>query len=618
MMAEISWHGGNNYAPTVYLTVTQESQSVTGNCSTVKYSLTISRPSNISSSANKWFSISVNGGEVANGNTTIGGKGDKTISEGTITVYHDGDGSKEISFSFSLQLNITWKEVWLGTAENSGSMRLDTIPRASEITGVSCGVLGEELSVKLDVKSPYFRHELYYRLTPNFWTDWWYYTGATEVVNGAMSFTPGVVDSNYITTSEQSAGEVRVITYNSNWKYIGERKKSFTISVPQDIVPEFSGITCVPTTSGKLGVGFDDKYIQGLSGVKVKFSGLTGAYGSTIRMCEITLNGSTKSAVPADGATECEIVSDVIKATGDITVTAKIYDSRGRSAEKSETIHITEYNIPYLENVYVKRCDADGLVTNSGTYLKCHANVVCKAIDGVETVISVSIKRIRADTYGEPVTVLPDTETIIGAGTVAVSHSYDIKFEVSDTFTDVLKNQNNPIYKEVETDTVLFHGTDGVGGAAIGKYAEYEKAVQIPQDWKYMVGDIPVVDFIIEQGTNSEADSGIVWHYEKWYSGKYVCWGKYTSGDWYYTDSTGIEGLSIAFKSVSLPITLTCEPTAFSSVSMFNFTEWSNASLSYYDHEPDFGEIVVRIYVNTSRVTRDSYSLYLYVIGRWK
>ena len=89
-MASITYNPGiNSVNPTVTLTVTQTSQSVANNTSTVNYSLVINRPSAISSNASKSFSIIINGSTVKSGTTTIGGSGSKTIASGTTTISHN-------------------------------------------------------------------------------------------------------------------------------------------------------------------------------------------------------------------------------------------------------------------------------------------------------------------------------------------------------------------------------------------------------------------------------------------------------------------------------------------------------------------------------------------------
>src|SRR5699024_11707168 len=50
VMASCSFHAGNSYAPTVTLSVWETGHSTSANTSNVSYELSISRPSNVSSS----------------------------------------------------------------------------------------------------------------------------------------------------------------------------------------------------------------------------------------------------------------------------------------------------------------------------------------------------------------------------------------------------------------------------------------------------------------------------------------------------------------------------------------------------------------------------------------
>ncbi|MFY9613024.1 MAG: hypothetical protein WAQ12_05730, partial [Tissierellaceae bacterium] len=83
-MASVTWDPGINPSnPTITMTVTQISQSIPNNTSTVSWSLVLKRPSSISSSVNKAYSVVIDGVTVASGSTLIGGIGDKTIASGT-------------------------------------------------------------------------------------------------------------------------------------------------------------------------------------------------------------------------------------------------------------------------------------------------------------------------------------------------------------------------------------------------------------------------------------------------------------------------------------------------------------------------------------------------------
>lgn len=110
------------------LTVTETATSTANNTSTLSIKLVLKRPSNISSSATKSASCTINGTKYT-WSGTIGGSGDKTLISKTQTVTHDTDGKKTISIAASIVLDITWGGASIGTISSSGTMALSNIPR---------------------------------------------------------------------------------------------------------------------------------------------------------------------------------------------------------------------------------------------------------------------------------------------------------------------------------------------------------------------------------------------------------------------------------------------------------------------------------------------------------
>lgn len=115
------------------LTVTETSTSTANNTSTLSISLVLKRPYSVSSSANKTASCTING-TTYNWSGSIGGSGDKTLISKTQTVKHNDDGSKTISISASIALNLTWSGSYVGTISGNGNMTLTNIPRYATVT----------------------------------------------------------------------------------------------------------------------------------------------------------------------------------------------------------------------------------------------------------------------------------------------------------------------------------------------------------------------------------------------------------------------------------------------------------------------------------------------------
>ena len=97
-----------------------------------------------------------------------------------------------------------------------------------------------------------------------------------------------------------------------------------TAYVDSSIVPTFTTIT---HSENNLTVkDIVGKYIQGLSKLNLAITGAAGAKYSTIKSYQITFEGvnyNTQSAV-----------TNIIKGSGNLVVTGKITDSRGRTASK--------------------------------------------------------------------------------------------------------------------------------------------------------------------------------------------------------------------------------------------------------------------------------------------
>lgn len=131
-MAYITF-GKSGTRPYCVLTVTEQSQSIPNNTTTVSWSLVLVRPSYVSSSATKSWSVTING-KTYNGSGSIGGSGNKTLLSGTQNIPHNSDGTKTLSFGGQCQLDLTWSGTWIGTISGNGSMVLTKIPRYATVS----------------------------------------------------------------------------------------------------------------------------------------------------------------------------------------------------------------------------------------------------------------------------------------------------------------------------------------------------------------------------------------------------------------------------------------------------------------------------------------------------
>ena len=131
-MATITF-GQSGTRPYCTLTVTEQSQSVQNNTTTVQFVLTLIRPYAVQSSATKSWSCTING-TTYTGSGSIGGSGNKTLLSGMQVIPHNADGTKTITIAGQCQLDINWSGQWIGTISGSGQMTLTKIARYASIT----------------------------------------------------------------------------------------------------------------------------------------------------------------------------------------------------------------------------------------------------------------------------------------------------------------------------------------------------------------------------------------------------------------------------------------------------------------------------------------------------
>lgn len=175
-------------------------------------------------------------------------------------------------------------------------------------------------------------------------------------------------------TTSKSGGTLQVKTYKSdNSTEIGTYTISgFVYNVRDGIVPTLSAITTsiVRTIGGTTYANVGNYYVQGKSGVRVEATA-AGARSSTISKIELSLSGysgsSYNTTVNNPANNKLDFTTGLLNIKGEITITVKATDSRGRTVTKTTKITVTEYNKP-SGTLQVWRVDSGGVADVFGTY----------------------------------------------------------------------------------------------------------------------------------------------------------------------------------------------------------------------------------------------------------
>jgi hypothetical protein len=460
---------------TLKFTWTEKSQSISGNTTTINWTLQLIATSSgyISSTASKAWSVTVNGTKYSGTNTVgINNNTTKTLATGTTVIKHNDDGTKTFSYSFSQQFDITFN-TWIGTISGSGSGTLDTIPRSSQPSCVTwpehtqnVGSFGDTISIHMNRASSVFTHTVRYQFGSQSGTI------ATGVTTGTTWTIPKSL-MNLIPNALSGSGTIYVDTYNGSTK-IGTKYCGFTATVP-------TSADCSPTCKLTLEdtTGWDDVYgspVQGLSKIKVTVTP-TLAYSSPITAYTITVDGAKHTTATA--------TTGALKTSGDSLVSVTVKDKRGRSGSASYTMKVQAYTLPNISKLTVHRCDADGTENEQGDYIKVVFSAAITALGNKNTAAyKLRHKPSTATSYTEvTLTAIANTYTVNNREYIFAADSnksYDVEVEAKDCHGTATRTTSAST-----AFTLMNWGTDGTS-MGIGKVAEAANTLQIALDVEFI------------------------------------------------------------------------------------------------------------------------------------
>jgi hypothetical protein len=283
-----------------------------------------------------------------------------TASSYTKVINHDADGTKTFTLNVSFETTYTQganANLNKGTPKSgtiSQSITLPTIPRASSFSFPGGDfVMGTAGTITIYRASSSFTHTLKYT-----------FGSASETIGTDLgeyaSWTPSRDLGNQIPSSLSGVGTLTLETY-SGGTHIGTSTKTFTLWVTGDMQPTFTSLSL----SGR-NLHNDGSYVQSVSYVVATISGATGSYGSTITSYSISGHGLSTGSSSG--------TSNVFTTSGNVTYTATITDSRGRTATKTASIYVVPYQKPSVAITNIYRCDVNGNPQNEGTYVAFYAD----------------------------------------------------------------------------------------------------------------------------------------------------------------------------------------------------------------------------------------------------
>ena len=362
----------------------------------------------------------------------------------TLDIPHNADGTK------TLPLELRATHEMFPVDKKTWSPTLTTIPRASTFTLSSSNVnAGASTTLNITRASSSFTHKAYLVFGTKTWTI------GTSIAT-SQAYTIPNETMNQIPNAVKGTGTIRVETYNGSTK-LGEKTASIVINVPSSVVPSFSSLEITRVDNG---VPSDwGIYVQSKSKATLSISGASGNYGSTITSYSISGGGYSSTA--------SSFTTGVLNTSGTNTFTAKITDSRGRTATKTTTITVYEYAQPQITKTNFFRCNSNGTANEDGTYISATIDYNYSTVNSKNThSCSIWFRKKGTTSWGSEIALTKNTAKVIGSGTISVDSTYELCFRAKDGFIAIDK------YIDLPTGSTTVDFRAGGKGVAIGKVSE--------------------------------------------------------------------------------------------------------------------------------------------------
>ena len=299
--------------------------------------------------------------------------------------------------------------------------------------------------------------------------------------------------------------------------------------------------------------------------------------------------------------------SKTIAKSGSVTVTLSVTDSRGYTAETSQTVTVIPYTKPKISSITLRRTND----IEAEMQLKFSGSISAVTVDGTQknsvVYVRYRYKKTSESSYGSYTSIYSGT-TKSGTSfsysnlelcSLDANSSYDFHLQIQDKLYSL---SSLDLYFTVPQGTPLI--------------ALRKKKVGIntpaPQATLDVAGDMrvdgsPLADFVIQQGTSG------IWNYRKWKSGTAECWGQYSFTTAIST-AWGVLYESGAIALPNFPFTFAEIPHVHISTENSNYAMFvERGSSSSWSTTTNPGKIFA---VRPNTVPSATYKVSIYAIGK--
>ena len=282
--------------------------------------------------------------------------------------------------------------------------------------------------------------------------------------------------------------------------------------------PTLDGFTYEDSNTATKNITEDNRlFIQNHSVLKVTPGTANAKNGAFISNYTASCNG-----LSASNSTVSAITVGKIAKSGSVTVTLSVTDSRGYTAETSQTVTVIPYTKPKISSITLRRTND----IEAEMQIKFSGSISAVAVDETQknsvVYVRYRYKKTSESSYGSYTSIYSGmtkngtsfSYSNLELCSLDANSSYDFHLQIQDKLYSL---GSLDLYFTVPQGTPLI--------------ALRKKKVGIntpnPQATLDVAGDMrvdgsPLADFVIQQGTSG------IWNYRKWKSGTAECWGQYS------------------------------------------------------------------------------------------
>lgn len=367
--------------------------------------------------------------------------------------------------------------------------------------------------------------------------------------------------------------------------------------------PTLDGFTYEDSNTATKNITEDNRlFIQNHSVLKVTPGTANAKNGAFISNYTASCNG-----LSASNSTVSAITVGKIAKSGSVTVTLSVTDSRGYTAETSQTVTVIPYTKPKISSITLRRTND----IEAEMQIKFSGSISAVAVDETQknsvVYVRYRYKKTSESSYGSYTSIYSGmtkngtsfSYSNLELCSLDANISYDFHLQIQDKLYSL---GSLDLYFTVPQGTPLI--------------ALRKKKVGIntpnPQATLDVAGDMrvdgsPLADFVIQQGTSG------IWNYRKWKSGTAECWGQYSFTTAIST-AWGVFYESGAIALPNFPFTFAEIPHVHISTENSNYAMFvERGSSSSWSTTTNPGKIFA---VRPNTVPSATYKVSIYAIGK--